>query len=399
MSFTVDSDGAYDPMLPNEKAYLTSAGDFGITGKLSASAFQMETGAAAGRQLITDEFGNGTWQTPSSMVTADRLTIPSTTGKSIVLGYSDADPASAAFNGFGISVAAMKYMTASNTVSHAFYRANGTSGTPVELMTIGGTGTVSIPATSNLNVAGATTLASLQVNDWVYCPGVRSESDVAARNLTPATIGAPSQPSPNLNLLGSFYNSTTGNKIASYTMNIDPVTVNADPIETKLSFKATNDSVSVAKTEMASLTSGGKLNLSGGLLLPTTGGTPSLLNHYEEYDHVTTFTGPNTSPSLTLKITRIGRQVHCLLPSHWAPSTVSTAFFMAVPFPARFRHNMSPLVVPLIVTHAGVYTSSMGLFSADGTVQICATPPNGSFPVSGHSQGAGWHTSTISWTI
>jgi hypothetical protein len=377
MSFTVDSDNAD----PSEKAYLTSDGDFAIIGKLNTPAFQMVTDAGAGKLFTSDASGNASWVTPTvqnalGAVTLDTITFNNAKFRSIVFGYSDADPLSSAFNGIGVAVAGMRYSVASNTVSHSFYRANGAAGTPVELMTIGGNGTVSIPATSNLNVAGSTTLNGMTMspNGQINWGANTSAKMVALFD----GIGVPTD---------NTRHDYLGLGVSGSTMRYHVHATTADHVF----FAATGATTS---NEVLRVKGNGS-----GIMLPTTGGTATPFGYYEEYDHVTTFTGPNTSPSLTLKITRIGRQVHCLLPSHWAPSTVSTAFFMTVPFPARFRHNMSPVLVPLIVTHSGVYTTSMGLFSADGTVQICATPPNGSFPVSGHSSGAGWHTSTISWTV
>lgn len=48
------------------------------------------------------------------------------------------------------------------------------------------------------------------------------------------------------------------------------------------------------------------------ITLDSSGGTPSPLNYYEEFNFTTTMTGPwTTSPSVTIRLTRIGRTVIC----------------------------------------------------------------------------------------
>jgi len=238
--------------------------------------------------------------------------------------------------------------------------------------------------TSSLNVAGATTLASLQANGVTMAPTgqINWGANTSMKMLALFDgIGVPTDPTRHDYL---------GLGVSSGTMRYHVHNTLVDHVF----FAATSATTS---KEVLRVKGNGS-----GIMLPTTGGTATPLGYYEEYDHLTTFTGPNTSPVLTLKITRIGRLVTVLLPGHWAPSTVSASYNMTTPFPARFRHNMVPiipLVVPLMVASAGVYTSSMGIFAADGTVQIYGKPSDGNFPVSGVSAGAGWQTSTISWTI
>lgn len=71
--------------------------------------------------------------------------------------------------------------------------------------------------------------------------------------------------------------------------------------------------------------------------LQTLGGTPTLLNYYEEYKHTTTFSGGITVPTSTnVKVTRIGRVVTAWFESIIATGDGNTNMGMDVQFPARF---------------------------------------------------------------
>ena len=85
-------------------------------------------------------------------------------------------------------------------------------------------------------------------------------------------------------------------------------------------------------------TFGGNKTFDTGFLLPTVGGTASLNNYYEVTTHVTTFTGPATSASLTCQVERAGNIVTIRIPNN-AIAYVGPAspFTMNVPLLARFR--------------------------------------------------------------
>ncbi len=74
------------------------------------------------------------------------------------------------------------------------------------------------------------------------------------------------------------------------------------------------------------------------LLLPTTGGTPSPLNYYEELTLPVTYSGPwAVSQNRDIKITRIGRIVTLLFESVLQVATVNINITVTGTIPARFR--------------------------------------------------------------
>jgi len=78
---------------------------------------------------------------------------------------------------------------------------------------------------------------------------------------------------------------------------------------------------------------------SSGLTLPNAGGTAygSTLNHYEEYNFATTFSGIYNTGSMTFKITRIGRIVHMFTDSSVSLTSNGLKYLMSsASIPVRF---------------------------------------------------------------
>ena len=73
---------------------------------------------------------------------------------------------------------------------------------------------------------------------------------------------------------------------------------------------------------------------------PTSGGVPTSLSYYEEYNYTTALSGPWTTannPSITLGFTRIGRMVTCTSANDSSQTaTVSANISLVTNFPARF---------------------------------------------------------------
>ena len=92
--------------------------------------------------------------------------------------------------------------------------------------------------------------------------------------------------------------------------------------------------------EMANFSSNGLAITGGlGLVLPTTGGTPSTLSYYEEYAYSTAITGPYSIANVNFSITRIGRVVTLTMTSlstSAASTNSSAAFANATNLPTRF---------------------------------------------------------------
>lgn len=82
-----------------------------------------------------------------------------------------------------------------------------------------------------------------------------------------------------------------------------------------------------------------------GILFKTVGGTPSLLNYYEEYDLITTLNGDSNNVNVTFHITRLGDNV-TITWKYVDPATNNffcasdTALYTNTNLPSRFRPSV-----------------------------------------------------------
>lgn len=77
-------------------------------------------------------------------------------------------------------------------------------------------------------------------------------------------------------------------------------------------------------------------NLNGNQIL-FSNGTQTSLSYFEETTHITTFTGPFTSSSITIFVKRIGNNVTLSFRSIQGTVTVAAILSSTVPLPIRFR--------------------------------------------------------------
>jgi hypothetical protein len=129
-------------------------------------------------------------------------------------------------------------------------------------------------------------------------------------------------------------------------------------------------------TELDQNFAGIKMFNSGAKFL-TFGGTPTTLNYYEEYDHVTTFTNnTETTNSMTFKLVRTGTSVIILnttvgsVAGQGAPLNRFTANTV---LPARFRPAQE-LVNTWFVSNGGVYKVGAIRIAATGDIYIYDDP-------------------------
>jgi hypothetical protein len=129
--------------------------------------------------------------------------------------------------------------------------------------------------------------------------------------------------------------------------------------------------------------------------LPTSGGTSTALNYYEEATQSNTFSGIWASAqSFTIYFTRIGKMVNCTIGT--VEATANTASFITLDtvLPTRFRPR-TLLYQPVIVTDNGVAITGMMQIGTGGTVYI-VTIPGANFTGSGTSGLAG---TSLSWQV
>jgi hypothetical protein len=132
----------------------------------------------------------------------------------------------------------------------------------------------------------------------------------------------------------------------------------------------------------------GEMYLSVGLTLPTTGGTPCRLNHYEEFTLVVNFTGPRTASNITIRGVRIGWQVTLHVSGCGSAASGSAAYFTSS---AAIKSSFRP--VNNTIKNCGINVESGGS-QVLGTIQVdtagnvfVLTGVGGNFAASGN---CGW---------
>lgn len=114
-------------------------------------------------------------------------------------------------------------------------------------------------------------------------------------------------------------------------------------------------------------------NFSSGVKFLSFGGTPATLNHYEEFDYVTTFTlGAETTADVTLKVTRVGRLITIVNPaiiSAPGQGAPGVSFITNTALPLHLR----PVEIEngfCRVANGGIYSAGMIQVSPLGAVKI-----------------------------
>jgi hypothetical protein len=161
----------------------------------------------------------------------------------------------------------------------------------------------------------------------------------------------------------------------------------------------------------------GALSATGGNLfyssitLGTTGGTAAAFNYYEDYSHVTTFTfGATNTPSMVVRMIRLGNAVSIVLPGYVVLGSSGTAavITMNTPFPARMRPEITGVGIATAVTgYMRAYRSGtiayngVWLANASGSMTLHADVDltggldffQFGFPY------VGWSTTNMNWNV
>lgn len=115
-------------------------------------------------------------------------------------------------------------------------------------------------------------------------------------------------------------------------------------------------------------------NSTGGIKLPTVGGTPSTLDFYEESSGTLTFdTNTSSNTGVTYRITRLGKLVVLTLPQtsvpvSGTPASVSAGGTGGNGLPSRFCPGTNQVVVPIAVSQAGTVQTVLGNISIGVTI-------------------------------
>jgi len=137
--------------------------------------------------------------------------------------------------------------------------------------------------------------------------------------------------------------------------------------------------------------------MSGGLMLPSIGGTASLLNHYGDYSHSTAFNGPATTSSMIFKLVRVGKAVTMSATGIQLTATSSSSTYF------RSSTPLLPFLTPVqsvssrcSVMKSGLWNQGTVTITNDGDIQVWggSEGSNNEFPASGQ---VGIMPFTISW--
>ena len=125
------------------------------------------------------------------------------------------------------------------------------------------------------------------------------------------------------------------------------------------------------------------ITMATSLYLPTSGGTSSALDFYEEYSHTTAWNYGNKTnqQSLTIYVRRIGKMVMCSFTNEWSGSVTNTdgttqSVVSATTLPTRFRPVFNSNAVGIINIGGKTQTCRIGVLS-NGNIEFTYTNGNG----------------------
>lgn len=254
--------------------------------------------------------------------------------------------------------------------------------------------------TSSLNVSTSGTAAAPSIN-WGSNTGFYNtgsgigvsvggtlKSTIGSSGITntvPVNVGNGTVTAPSL----SFTNSTSTGLYSEASNTLD---VTAGGTKTlKFTTAATTSTVPVLFTQVtdSSSTTTGSLICSGGvgiakslyvgtgIFLPTTGGTPSALNYYEEYTHTSQMTGIWASAqNLTLSIVRMSKLVRIIVYSTVATANTASFITVTTPLPSRF-YPVSDVYGVVFNTNNGATSFGTMWIDTSGNIKIYCTNSSG----------------------
>ena len=136
------------------------------------------------------------------------------------------------------------------------------------------------------------------------------------------------------------------------------------------------------------------------ITFPSGGGTP--LSYYEEYNHITRFyssLGADYSGNVTIKLTRIGRQVtaHIPLISIVSTATGTSTIISETDIPLRFR-PISLFFNTMVAKTDTTYTIGSAEFRLIGSILLYPTVPGTLYSATG-TKAIGSEAFTTTWTV
>lgn len=149
-------------------------------------------------------------------------------------------------------------------------------------------------------------------------------------------------------------------------------------------------------SSLVTLNEWGDLDLNGGIQLPTTSGTKTTLNYYEEGVFSTAFSGAHTTDIIAIRIVRIGNRVSLYMPVNGIQAASASANLSAtVPLPMKWRPSAWVHCV-IFGQNAGADTILQATADNTGLFRIAPYQTPQVFSSSGQ---CGWFEFEMSWMV
>lgn len=157
---------------------------------------------------------------------------------------------------------------------------------------------------------------------------------------------------------------------------------------------ATSGSCAIAITNAPEVIFVAPIRIQSTLLLPTSGGTPTSLDYYEDYSYSATFSGIwASSQTVTVRIVRVGKLVTMQFPYLNVAATTAAGINMDTAIPARFRPAVDQMfTIDVFNNSARVFANLFTNTSGGGGFY------GGIFGTSFTASGTGgWNSFSVSW--
>jgi hypothetical protein len=344
-------------------------------GAIIASSIKITTAPALGKILSSDATGNSSWITNTGFTTVSG-------GNNIAYGLG----AGATLNGTSGESVVIGHNAGSGLISGQYNTAIGAS-------------TLTAPTIQSYNTAVGNGALGVAVSPGSTAVGYLSGGAITSGSFN-TVVGCQA---------GASLTTNTNCVALGYLADISAGLTNSTAIGNH-AVCSTSNSIQLGNTAITTVSttgafSAGSLSTAGNVSCSSLTFPSGTLSYYEEYDHVTAFIlSTITSLSVTIRFTRIGRQVTAHVPListlnaatlSSGPSLVSTAAF-----PSRFRSS-NPCMSFVSVNNdelTPVSSSGCAIITAAGLIEIHPTTSVSSYSVSG-AYYFGFSSFSATWTV
>ena len=217
--------------------------------------------------------------------------------------------------------------------------------------------------------AGVTIDSVLLIDNTLTAAGI-TVTDILADTIFARTLGGYVTINGVLCKDSIIYTDTINEKTAATGVTIDSVLL----IDNKVICGEIRTDLIIEKTGANGVEIEATRIKDGGITLITTGGTAAPLNYYEEFTHVTTWSGASLDAPVSgnVIVTRIGRVCNITIPlvSGVAnPANPASGYIMNTAFPTKARPSAN-LNLPVRILDGGVFKYGMLTISTLGAISV-----------------------------